>query len=459
MTPRSLIAGIVLESGDDADRAGDLPAAAIAAVPTAAAHTRDSAAALLASIPRARAILGGEPAAWGCKEFGDGNLNLLFRIEGPRGALILKQAVPYLRCVGEAWPLGVERVRFESEAMRIFGALAPAHVPEHIHFDQASNSLVMEFLADHIVLRKGLIKGERYPLLAAHLGDYLARTLVGTSQAALSNERKRALAGAFSANTALCAITEQLIFTDPFRLTDHNRWTAPELDGDAARLRGDREAKIAIVELKRRFLDAGEALIHGDFHSGSVMVTPTSTMVIDPEFAVVGPAGFDSGLMLANLLLAYVSQGGHEAYAGERDAHREWLLGVIEGFWSCFSARYIELMAAADGGERVSAGLWGPHERRTAMARLAGEDLERIFTDTVGFAGAEMIRRILGLAHVEDLESIADRAARARCEREGLALARDLLVHRGHYQRMAEVVARARSARVRQGMEEANHGN
>ncbi len=455
VTPRCLLAGIVLESGL-------MPAEAAVAQrgssPSANAHTRDSAAALLATIPRAREILGGEPGAWTCREFGDGNLNLLFRVDGSRGSLILKQAVPYLRCVGEAWPLAVERVRFESEAMRVFGALAPAHVPEHIHFDQASNSLAMEFLAGHVVLRKALMRGERYPLLAGHLGEYLALTLVGTSQAALSSARKRALTGAFSANSALCAITEQLIFTDPYRLSAHNRWTAPDLDAEASRLRADSEAKIAIVELKRRFLDAGEALIHGDFHTGSVMVTPASTMVIDPEFAVAGPAGFDCGLMLANFLLAYVSQGGHEGYAGERDAHREWLLEVVEGFWSRFCERYHELMAAAEGGERVSPGLWGAQERRAAIARLAGEDLERIFTDTVGFAGAEMIRRILGLAHVEDLESIADRGARARCERAGLALARDLLVHRGHYQRMNEVASRARSARARLAVEVAGHG-
>ena len=39
-----------------------------------------------------------------------------------------------------------------------------------------------------------------------------------------------------------------------------------------------------------------------------------------------------------------------------------------------------------------------------------------------------MIRRILGLAHVEDLESIADPDLRAICERKALKLARTLMV-------------------------------
>jgi 5-methylthioribose kinase len=35
-----------------------------------------------------------------------------------------------------------------------------------------------------------------------------------------------------------------------------------------------------------------------------------------------------------------------------------------------------------------------------------------LFADTLGFAGAKMIRRVLGVAHVEELESIADKDKR-----------------------------------------------
>ncbi|WP_428376829.1 hypothetical protein [Lichenicoccus sp.] len=53
-----------------------------------------------------------------------------------------------------------------------------------------------------------------------------------------------------------------------------------------------------------------------------------------------------------------------------------------------------------------------------------------IFDDMLGFAGMEMIRRILGFAHVLDLESIASDAVRARCELAALAFARRLLLER-----------------------------
>ena len=38
-------------------------------------------------------------------QVGDGNINFVFIVEGPAGALCIKQALPYVRCVGESWPL------------------------------------------------------------------------------------------------------------------------------------------------------------------------------------------------------------------------------------------------------------------------------------------------------------------------------------------------------------------
>ena len=54
----------------------------------------------------------------------------------------------------------------------------------------------------------------------------------------------------------------------------------------------------------------------------------------------------------------------------------------------------------------------------------------RIEEDALGFAGAKMTRRIIGLAKVVDLETIADEAVKVACERRALALARALGVER-----------------------------
>ncbi len=70
----------------------------------------------------------------------------------------------------------------------------------------------------------------------------------------------------------------------------------------------------------------GEALIHGDLHTGSVMVGGGRTVAIDPEFAFYGPVGFDLGALWANAIIASVratdpgpsrdvpiARGGHRA--------------------------------------------------------------------------------------------------------------------------------------------------
>ncbi|MBL8673734.1 MAG: S-methyl-5-thioribose kinase, partial [Rhodospirillales bacterium] len=67
----------------------------------------------LAGVPAVAARLGGAKADWRIREVGDGNLNLVFVVEGPADSVVLKQALPYLRLVGESWPLPLRRAYFE----------------------------------------------------------------------------------------------------------------------------------------------------------------------------------------------------------------------------------------------------------------------------------------------------------------------------------------------------------
>ncbi|KAL2521173.1 Methylthioribose kinase-like [Forsythia ovata] len=62
-----------------------------------------------------------------------------------------------------------------------------------------------------------------------------------------------------------------------------------------------------------RFCEKAQALLHGDLHTGCVMVTGESTQVIDLEFGFYGPMGFDIGAFIGNSILAYFAQNGHAA--------------------------------------------------------------------------------------------------------------------------------------------------
>ena len=59
----------------------------------------------LAQLPAVAARLGGSPEAWSISEVGDGNLNLVFNLNGMASGIAVKQALSYVRPVGESWPL------------------------------------------------------------------------------------------------------------------------------------------------------------------------------------------------------------------------------------------------------------------------------------------------------------------------------------------------------------------
>ena len=69
--------------------------------------------------------------------------------------------------------------------------------------------------------------------------------------------------------------------------------------------------------------------------------------------------------------------------------------------------------------------------------------MREIFEDALGFAGAKMIRRIVGVAHVQDLESIEDPKTRAECERKALQFGKKLLIRRATFDGIEEVVSEA----------------
>lgn len=398
----------------------------------------------LAKIDSCAAILGGTPSDWQVGEVGDGNLNLVFIIRGPGGSLVAKQALPYVRLVGESWPLPLKRAFFEHEALMTQIDSAPSLVPAVHHYDDAMALTVMEHLTPHIILRKGLIAGTIYPNLAEDISEFMAQTLFKTSDLYLSAKEKKRRNAVFCDNDELCKITEDLVFTDPYRIAELNRWTSPQLDDVAAKIRGDAALKVAVQSLKEAFMGRAEALIHGDLHSGSIMVTETQTKVIDPEFAFYGPRGFDVGAVIGNLFLAYFSQPGHATDSNDRAEYGEWILTQVATIWDGFRHKFLRLWETQGHGDSYVAELFSDPAGAAALSVQREAYMQTLFYDSLGFAGAKMIRRILGLAHVEDLESIEDPNLRAACETKALLLGRTLIVDRQSYSGISAVVSYAR---------------
>ena len=396
--------------------------------------------ALLAGMNDLRALLGSRPEDWQVREVGDGNLNLVFIVDGPTGSVCVKQALPYVRAAGPSWPIPLERAYFEHSYYVAVAPFVGNLIPKIYHYDPDLYCIVMERLSPHIIVRHGLIAGRRYRNLAHAMGEYVARACFFTSDLAWPFERKMDGIARFAGNKALMRISVDLIFRDPYITDERNRHTSPQLDQIVADLRRDGPLKAAVARFGQKFLTETQSLLHGDLHSGSVMVSENDTRVIDPEFAFYGPIGFDLGAFFGNLLLSWYSQPGHATSDDDRLAYQDWILDQARTFWESFRSRFLALWAGHARGDAWPAAMFCAAGDSAALESAQNAFLNSLFADMLGFAACKMIRRILGFAHVIDFERIPDAALRGCCEADALALAHLLLTHPGQFRSVGDVI-------------------
>lgn len=358
-------------------------------------------------------------ASLSSREIGDGNLNYVFHITDEHGkGLIIKQALPYAKVVGESWPLTLKRAEIEANALKKHGGYVPHLVPEVYATDDVLAYTVMEDLSHLTVARAGLNAGEAYPKLSDDIGEYLAQTLFHTSDFGLHPFDKKRLAAEFS-NPELCKITEDLILTDPYFNNETNDFEEA-LTPDVEAIWNNAALQLEAAKLKQSFLTEAEALLHGDLHTGSIFASKDETKVIDPEFAFYGPIGFDVGLFLANLVFQSIAR---------TEESRDVITDHIRNTWQVFSSRFSELWEQENGGPFKNT----PGYKEAVLAK--------IFRDTVGFAGAELIRRTIGLAHVSDLDGIENDEERVARKRQTLETGQAFILKRTELASIDEVLA------------------
>jgi 5-methylthioribose kinase len=349
-------------------------------------------------------------------EFGDGNLNLVFRItDEQNNSVILKQALPYARCVGESWPLTLDRARIEAQVLLNHGAICPTYTANVLHYSEMQALTILEDLGNLQILRTAQNNAEQFPKLAQHVATYLSHTGFYNSDFYLTAQTKKALVSQFT-NPELCQITEDLFFSDPY--IEHERNNYPkQLQNEVDAIQKNNALKLEIAKLKANFLSNPQTLLHGDMHSGSIFVDCNNTKMIDPEFGFFGPIGFDIGSFIGNLLLNYCAQAGHIDDFVARRNYQTHLLSCIVDTYSLFEQQWLELIRIKTTDESL------------APVSYAQYFMKNVLQDAVGYCGAELIRRTIGLAHVSDIDSISDDNARLTVQKQTLALGEQLILN------------------------------
>ncbi len=361
-------------------------------------------------------------------EVGDGNLNLVFKVwakADPDRTVVIKQALPYLRLVGGDWPLPVDRARIEAEALKVEYDLVPQHTPKVYFYDPEMYLFAMQNLNRHIIMRKGLNEGIKYPLFAEHIGLFLAKTLGMTSDLVLDYRTKKEMVARFI-NPELCKITEDLIFTEPYRPTERNMFHA-ELEPQVLALQADEALRVEVAKMKEKFMTQAQALIHGDLHTGSIMVNQTETYVIDPEFAFYGPMGFDIGAVIGNLFLNYAAHEVRTPDPEKRADFRKYLTDTVIDLWHVFEREF-------------QRHVWDQVDPINMPQGYRDDYMLRLLQDSAGLGACKMMRRVIGLAGVADIRGIEDPHERAIAGSLALNIAQRLIFERENLRTIEELV-------------------
>ncbi len=347
-----------------------------------------------------------------CTEIGDGNINYVFKVYSKKDgrSVVIKQADKLLRSSGR--PLDTYRNKIEAAILATEAKLAPGLVPEVYHYDDIMFALSMEDISEYKNLRKELADGKMFSHLAETLSDFVALTLLPTTDLVMDRAEKKKNS-AFFTNVELCDITEDLVLTEPYYNYKKRNIIFPGNEEFVKQhLYDDEELHCYVAKLRNNFMNKSQALIHGDLHTGSVFANERGIKVIDPEFAFYGPMGYDIGNVIANLFFAMFNK----LYtSSEISEFIDYCKTTISDF---FDLSFRKISEQYD--KLVNFPLY-------KNADFKKDYIADIIRDSCGYAGTEIIRRTVGDSKVFDITSVSDAESRIAMERHLIKLGIDLI--------------------------------
>ncbi len=349
-----------------------------------------------------------------CEEIGDGNINYVYRIfdTNTKNSLILKQADVQTRVRPDGY-LNPDRSIREAEVLKLYNKSAPDFSPKIIYADSVMAAIIMEDIGSYSNLRMELMAGKIFYGIEELIARFIVDTSLPSTDLVLAYQKKFQAAAKFY-NPDLCKITEDLVFTHPYKdlrqrnilLPENAEWLKKKFYEDLNLI-----ARVAV--LKEKFNNYPQGLIHGDLHSGSIFVKneneETKIKIIDPEFAFYGPIAYDLGNVLAHFIFAQ-SYAKYSTLFVDKEKQRTDFLSWLENAKNNLF-KFFHVFAK----DFLIKNIKDPVYQNEIFI---DNYIEKIKIDAVSFCGTELNRRIIGSAKTAEITSIKKIENRIALERD-----------------------------------------
>lgn len=311
-------------------------------------------------------------------EVGDGDLNYVLRVsskENSGKSVILKYAPPYIKALGPEYPLDPCRNKVEHRALTKFNEICPGSVPRTLYCSEKEHYAIMEDLRGYKVLRMDMINGVLDLDTVHDIVDSILKLHQNSHKRRLSPEEFTEMRENFR-NEVMVNVSDEYIFRRPWLQNDPTNTWSTEIKNHLHLVYSNEALLQNVKELREKFLSQAECLIHGDLHTGSIMTKGKHAKMIDVEFAYVGPAAFDIGMLLANFVLSFYAHCHYplEGAPNFREIVKEAILETV--------THYFEGMSS-----------W-----------MNTKEFEVLLEETAGFAGCELLSRIIGTTRLPECE-------------------------------------------------------
>lgn len=244
---------------------------------------------------RKHSIIAPDQQILGCAPAGDGNMNLTLRIQLEGESFVLKQSRPWVEkydSIEAPWERDAVERRFYAHASGV--PALDAFLPNLLHSDPSAHVLILEDLPGARDMTS--LYDDGASLTTAEI-DALARFL------AVLHESSAASSDLAIANRSMRQLNFEHIFEIPLERGRDLDGFEPGLEAAAEKFRTDLDARSALKETGQRYLSEGATRLHGDYFPGSWLRTDRGVRVIDFEFSFPGDAEFDLGVATAHLVL------------------------------------------------------------------------------------------------------------------------------------------------------------